>query len=282
MSLQKTLTRSTVFNADDTALCFVLCIVFQCRLFGNLGNMPVRQLYEKFVPATANLYGKLNQLARIAGCANWGALVTPYLYFDVESMVMTLYKDDKRAEPQHRISITGQPRPELNGGHINHALPEDGRVVSMFVLPRDRSKACELAIRKVVRLFGDLQLQFKDHLQEALEHNETIPAPLDNILTDMRTTLLQVFPPPDIERIIPPPGGRVAMTPMPRPFGGFLAEKLSLPVDGFTGSPDKWTPKHRRGFLHIPLSELIEADFRLHGLFHRDPDCYPTIRFQFG
>jgi len=77
-------------------------------------------LYELVVPAIERIYMELNKIAGITGCANWGALVASYLYFDVKSMVMTLYKDGKRAKPQHRIPITGRRRPELNRQHINY------------------------------------------------------------------------------------------------------------------------------------------------------------------
>jgi len=266
LNLLRNLTRSEDLASDDTALCFVFCTIYQCRVEGNLGDYDLLGLYEKFVPLLNQIYKKLDKFAKIAGCDNWGALVSPYLYFDVGKVIMTVYKRAKRAEPQHRISITGEIRPELNGNYVPSDFEEQERVVAALYLPSDRSRTCEAAVRKAVRLFGEIQQEFANHLPEAIGRRAgRIPAAIRALLDEIRASLCQAFPSPSRSKIIPPPPGRLSMTPIPAAISSHVAMKLKLPLGQFAGPPDKWAHINRRSYACYPEDELKDLEFnRLH------------------
>jgi len=253
------LQRSAVFGSDDTALCFAFCTIYHCRLNSRLGYYAQDNLYERFVQVLEDVYERLNDAADIVGCANWAALASPYLFFDVDNTIMTLYIDEHRARPQHRVSITGLPRKELQG-YVNATLMDPARVDARFDLPPDRSRKCEAGVRKAVRLFGDLQLQFAANLAKVL--SGIVPAPLILILEHLRATLLDTFPPPCFLHVITPPICRMCMTPIPLAISQFVAKKLAVHDDDVSDSPDSWSGTVRKRYLHgIPRDELISAEF---------------------
>jgi len=255
------LLRSKLFHSDDTALCFALCTTLHCRLHANLADYGTDFLYERFVPALENVYERLNEAAQVAGCANWAALASPYLFFDIDLMVMSLYTVENRARPEHRISITGETRTELPG-YVNATLLEPGRIDARFDLPSDRSRSCEAAVRRAVRRFGDLQREFANHLGEAMLKTNNIPDPLLSIIHDIHSTLVQAFPPLSPTHIIPPPIGCICMSPPPLEISRLVADKLGVHTRNLSDSPDSWSSSVRNGYLHgIPRHELISTEF---------------------
>jgi len=255
---------SSFIRAVGNMLFFVFCTIYHCRMNGTLARYPLKGLYEKFVPVLQKIYSWLDKLALIAGCDNWGALVAPYLYFDIEKATMTLYKLSKRAKPQHRISITGLARPELAGGYVPDDFQEYGRVVSSAVLPEDRSRVCEAAIRKVVCIFGEIQKKIATSLDDALKDKSPhVPYGVRPMLIDINATLKLAFPRVGKNKIISPPPGRLSLTPVPSTFTKYMARTLNQPESEFRGSPHNWTTTSRSKYFNSThVATLRDAELK--------------------
>jgi len=179
----------SVFANDGTATCVALCIAFRCRAHLH-GKSRMEGLYTLIVDVLSMIIGRLNTIAAMAGYPSWSALVAPYLFFDVDKTMMTLYTGGTHCEPHHRISILGAI-PDLTHGRVNAAFYATNAVSqvrhsneSVVLDHRDQ------AIRRAIRIFGFLQSSFPHYLDQMRVHGLTsFPRMYEQLLNLIQTTL---------------------------------------------------------------------------------------------